>query len=556
MAAGCGGGGSGSTQPPAVAKTCAQLVGLTVPASAIGLATTGATVTSATVVPAAGTGSAAVGEYCRVLGDIRPVDTTAQNIKFQLNLPTAWNRKAVMFGGGGYDGTIATGVGNVPAGPADKPAPLSRGYATFGSDSGHQANPLTTSRDGAFGANDEMLRNFSGDAIKKTRDVAVAVIQSRYADTVQQTYFAGGSTGGREALIAVTRWPEDYSGAIVLYPAWNAVALDLQFGRITRALAQPNAYPTRAKRKLLLDASLAACDSLDGVADKVISNVRACNASFNPRTALLNGVPLRCPGGTDAGDSCLSDAQITGFEVTNTPLVLNYRLASGETTYPGFNTWGTDFGVPGTSPLQPTVLTLSLGTDQPANPMPPVTATTSPPYGSTFWDQWVRFFVTRNPAANSLALDPQNPGALQGRIITLSGIQDANVSDLTPFLDKGGRILMAHGSHDALVSTRATEQYLERLRSTMGGPRVDSFLRYYEIPGYGHAASSVFNAAWDSLTTLENWAERGIEPPAQIVADTAGVPGRTRPLCVYPAYPRYRGTGDVNVAGSFVCTAP
>jgi feruloyl esterase len=433
---------------------------------------------------------------------------------------------------------------------------LSRGYATFGSDSGHQANPLTTSRDGAFGANDEMLRNFSGDAIKKTRDVAVAVIQSRYADTVQQTYFAGGSTGGREALIAVTRWPEDYSGAIVLYPAWNAVALDLQFGRITRALAQPNAYPTRAKRKLLLDASLAACDSLDGVADKVISNVRACNASFNPRTALLNGVPLRCPGGTDAGDSCLSDAQITGFEVTNTPLVLNYRLASGETTYPGFNTWGTDFGVPGTSPLQPTVLTLSLGTDQPANPMPPVTATTSPPYGSTFWDQWVRFFVTRNPAANSLALDPQNPGALQGRIVTLSGIQDANVSDLTPFLDKGGRILMAHGSHDALVSTRATEQYLERLRSTMGGPRVDSFLRYYEIPGYGHAASSVFNAAWDSLTTLENWAERGIEPPAQIVADTAGVPGRTRPLCVYPAYPRYRGTGDVNVAGSFVCTAP
>lgn len=556
MAAGCGGGGSGSTQPPAVAKTCAQLVGLTVPASAIGLATTGATVTSATVVPAAGTGSAAVGEYCRVLGDIRPVDTTAQNIKFQLNLPTAWNRKAVMFGGGGYDGTIATGVGNVPAGPADKPAPLSRGYATFGSDSGHQANPLTTSRDGAFGANDEMLRNFSGDAIKKTRDVAVAVIQSRYADTVQQTYFAGGSTGGREALIAVTRWPEDYSGAIVLYPAWNAVALDLQFGRITRALAQPNAYPTRAKRKLLLDASLAACDSLDGVADKVISNVRACNASFNPRTALLNGVPLRCPGGTDAGDSCLSDAQITGFEVTNTPLVLNYRLASGETTYPGFNTWGTDFGVPGTSPLQPTVLTLSLGTDQPANPMPPVTATTSPPYGSTFWDQWVRFFVTRNPAANSLALDPQNPGTLQGRIVTLSGIQDANVSDLTPFLDKGGRILMAHGSHDALVSTRATEQYLERLRSTMGGPRVDSFLRYYEIPGYGHAASSVFNAAWDSLTTLENWAERGIEPPAQIVADTAGVPGRTRPLCVYPAYPRYRGTGDVNVAGSFVCTAP
>ena len=59
--------------------------------------------------------------------------------------------------------------------------------------------------------------------------------------------------------------------------------------------------------------------------------------------------------------------------------------ASGETIYPGFNTSGTDFGNPSTSPLQPTVLTLSLGTEQPANPMPPIVEATSPPYGSTFW---------------------------------------------------------------------------------------------------------------------------------------------------------------------------
>jgi hypothetical protein len=28
----------------------------------------------------------------------------------------------------------------------------------------------------------------------------------------------------------------------------------------------------------------------------------------------------------------------------------------------------------------------------------------------------------------------------------------------------------------------------------------------------------------------------------------------TRPLCKYPAYPRYTGTGDVNSASSFVCS--
>ena len=542
---------SDSASSSQASLTCAQLNATPVPASLIGLPTTGALVTSVEVVPAttAGTG---VGEYCKVLGDINPVDPGAPKIKFQLNLPASWNSKAMMFGGGGYNGTISTATGNIPAGPTDKPVPLGRGYATFGSDSGHQAN-ATTSRDGSFGLNDEALKNFSSDAIKKTRDVAVALIKLRYGSDPQRSYFAGGSTGGREALLAVSNWPQDWDGAIVLYPAWNAAALDLQFGRITRALAQPNAYPNREKRKVLYDAAIEACDAFDGVRDGLISNIAACNTAFNPTTATLNGVPIRCANGADTGNSCLSDAQITGFNVTNTPLQLNYALASGETSYPGFNTWGTDFGNPGTSPLQPTVLTLALGTDQPANPMPAVTATTSPPYGSTFWDQWVRYFVTRNPNFNSLSLDPQNPGQYQSRIVELTGIQDANKTDLSAFQAKGGKILMAHGIADALVSARATEQYWTRIRNTMGGSRVDSFAKYYEIPGYGHAVSSVFNAAWDSLTSLENWVENGTAPVNQVVADTAGVPGRTRPLCDYPAFPRYRGNGDVNAAASFTC---
>ena len=552
---------------PSAPMACADLNGLAITPQAIGMPTTGAVVTSAAVVPAAGAGATQVAEYCKVLGDINPVDAAAPKIKFQVNLPANWNGKALMFGGGGYNGVLATGLGNVPAGPTDKPAPLARGYAIFGSDSGHQANANGT-RDGTFGANDEALKNFASDAIKKTRDVAINIVQMRYAASVKKTYFAGGSTGGREALFAVQNWPQDFDGAIVLYPAWNAAALDLQFGRITRELAKQGAYPNRAKRKALYDASLAACDGLDGAMDGLISNVTACNASFNPMTAMFNGKPLRCEGGADTGDSCLSDAQIAAFNVTNTALTLSYKLASGEITYPGFNTWGTDFGMPSTSPLQPTVLTLALGTEQPANPMPavkpatPATTTTtampatSPPYGATFWDQWVKYFVTRDAAFNSLSLDPQNPGKWQERIVQLTALQDTNKTDLSAFATKGGKILMAHGSHDALVSTRATQQYWQRIRATMGTAKVDSFARYYEIPGYGHAVSSVFNAAWDSLTALENWVEKGIAPPPQTVADTAGVPGRTRPLCEYPGYPRYKGAGEVNAASSYSCAQP
>lgn len=549
--AACGGGhddnSSSSTSTP---MTCAQLAGMNVPASAIGLQTTGATVTAATTVAASGTGVSATPEYCQVDGTIAPVDQAAPKITFRIAMPTQWNSKIVMLGGGGYDGTVPAVTGNVPAGPTAQPAPLARGYAVFGSDSGHQAGTLG-SRDGSFGVNDEAVANFSSDALKKTRDTAFYLLSKRYAvDKPQRAYFAGGSSGGREALAVVQRWPQDWDGIIALYPAWNAATLDLQFGRITRALAQPGAYLSQAKRKALLDSATATCDALDGVADGLISNMPACNATFDPATAMLNGAPLRCPGGADTGLTCLSDAQITALKVYATPITFAYPLGSGETQYPGFNVWGADLGVVNPSALQASVITLSLNLLPPANPMP-----ATAPYFSTFWDQWIRYFVARDPNVNSLNVDPQNPGAYQARISALTAEQDMNKTDLSAFNKKGGKILMAHGMSDALVSTQSTEQYYRRLQQTMGASTVANFVRYYEIPGYGHSASTIFNASWDSLTTLENWVERGVTPPAQTVADTAGVPGRTRPLCEYPTFPRYNGSGNVNVASSFTCAS-
>ncbi|RKP52292.1 tannase/feruloyl esterase family alpha/beta hydrolase [Trinickia fusca] len=527
---------------------CPQMNGMRIAPAMIGLPTTGAIVTAAVWVDTSSTAPESTGQHCRLSGEIGPVDPAAPPIKFQVDLPSLWNQKILMLGGGGYDGTIPDTAGNVPAGPVDSPVPLARGYAVFASDSGHQAGALG-SKDGSFGMNDESLANYASDALKKTRDIAVHLIDTYYGATApRHAYFAGGSTGGREALAAVQRWPHDWDGAIVLYPAWNGATLDLQFGRITRAFALPGAYLNQAKRKALYDAAMQACDALDGVRDGLISNVTACNARFDPATATLNGAPLRCPDGADTGDTCLSDAQIAALKVYETPIRINYGLASGETQYPGFNVWGTDLGMAGSSPLQPTVIALAMGTSQPASPMPDTA-----PYMSVFWDQWIRFFVTRDPSANSLNVDPQHPGPLAARISYLTSLQDQNKTDLTAFAARGGKILMAHGTADALVSPRSTEQYYRRLQITMGATAVRHFVRYYEIPGYGHAVSSVFNAAWDSLTTLENWVEHGNAPPPQIVGDTAGVPGRTRPLCEYPAWPKYKGTGDINDAASFSC---
>jgi pimeloyl-ACP methyl ester carboxylesterase len=325
----------------------------------------------------------------------------------------------------------------------------------------------------------------------------------------------------------------------------------LQVGRIAQALAAPGAWLNEKKRHALFEAALGVCDKLDGVADGIVSNVAACNAKFDPATALLNGSPLRCAGGADLSDACLSDAQIRTLQVFNTPIEFKPAIASGETHYPGYNLYGSDLGMVRDSPVQPFVIALALGTVPPGASLMPGES----PAVSVFWDQWARFVFASDPKFDALALDPVTRGTLRAHIDELAGTLDANRTDYSAFAKKGGKVLLAHGTADVLVSTRSTEEYYARIQANMGAAKVQQFLRFYEVAGYGHAVSSVFNASWDSLTALENWVERGVAPAAQIVSDSIGVPGRTRPLCEYPCWPKYRGSGDVNSAASFECAS-
>lgn len=544
------GGNSDSTPTASAQLTCEQMAGITIPASAIGMATSGAAAASAVAVAASGTGVTATPEHCLVSGTISPVDTTAPKIMFKVALPASWNSKAIMYGGGGFDGSVPNVVGNVPQGPASALTPLARGYAVFASDSGHQANALG-SQDGSFALNAEASRNFSGDALKKTHDAAMFLIKARYASAgPTKTYFAGGSTGGREALTSIQRWPADWDGAIAWYPAWNDASALLGGLRMSRALAQPGAYPSSAKRVQVYLAAMEACDALDGVVDELISNPQKCNAIFDPATAMLNGTPLRCAGGVDTGDTCLSDAQITALKTLNSSANFNFFMASGETQYPGYNVWGADLGISAIATAQENTVTfLALGWIAPVagNPMPSFT-----PYVSALTDQWIKYSVTGDSTFNSLTLDPENPGPWANRISELSTQLDTK-TDISAFVARGGKLLLAHGVHDVLVSTRGTEQYYQRLQAQYGMANVDKFARYYEIPGFGHAVSTTFNATWDSLTALEQWAEKDAAPSEQVVADSFRTPTRNRPLCDYPKWAKYNGSGDSTLAASFTC---
>jgi feruloyl esterase len=532
----------------ALAATCADLNGTSIPASAIGLPTTGATVTTS-----AQTGTSA-GNYCRADVAIHPVDPAAPDILARVNLPETWNNKALMQGGGGYDGSIPNTTVNFTNGPlATTPAPLAQGYATFSSNSGHVGNGLG-SQDASFGVNAEALHNFAGDALKKTRDAAVYLIVKRYGSAPRRSYFVGGSSGGREALWVVQNTPKDFDGAVAMYPAWNAASLDLQFGRITRALAKPGAYPNPAKQLVWVNAVVDACDALDGVVDRLVSNVAACH--FKPKT-------VRCDKGADTGDTCLSDEQIEAIRVYGTPLFIPYRTGSGEFFYPGFNVFvGADLtGTLDLKSQQPSHELMTSDNAAAAACVPPQSCPyKNMPYFSVFWDQWVKYFVTGNSGFDSLNLDPQRPGKYQERVSDLLGLQDVNKTDLSAFQKRGGKLLLMHGLADGLVATEATTEYYLRLISDMGLGNVRNFVRYYTIPGLGHVLGSPsstgggFFASWDPLPALDAWVESGTVPSGLVTTDqNTATRGRTRPVCEWPSWPKYNGSGDSNSAASFTC---
>ncbi|UJW30337.1 tannase/feruloyl esterase family alpha/beta hydrolase [Saccharothrix sp. AJ9571] len=523
-------GAGPATGHPARVPECAGLEQLSIPASVISLPTTGGRVTSTSVKTTVLSGVTIT--YCQVDASISPVDPSAPEIKLRVGLPHGWNRQAMMFGGGGYNGTIPDLTANVPFGPADQPVPLARRYAVFASDSGHQQDPAAPpSLDGSFGANDEALHNFAaGDALKKTRDASLFLIRHAYRTKPAEVYFAGGSTGGREALVVAQRWPEAFDGVISAYPAWNNLSEALYLGYLTQVLAQPGAFPGVEKQKLLYDSVINACDGLDGLRDNVVSNERGCH--FNPEV-------LRCPGGVDAGPECLSDAQLTAVTAMSSSFEWPYRVASGETGYPGFPFLsGADMRTP----------FLGFGTTPPADPMPVTSG-----YGMQYWNQWVKYFLTRDPGHSPLAVDPRDPGKWRDRISYLSTIQDRNNVDLRPFARAGGKLILLHGAADELVSHRSTSDYYQRVQEKLGAHSTATFLRYYLVPGANHAnvGAPAFTAGWDSLSALERWVRNGQAPSRPIVTDANHE--RTRPLCEFPYWPHYRA-GDPATASSFACT--
>jgi feruloyl esterase len=86
--------------------------------------------------------------------------------------------------------------------------------------------------------------------------------------------------------------------------------------------------------------------------------------------------------------------------------------------------------------------------------------------------------------------------------------------------------------------------------------RTQEFARLFLAPGVAHCTGGAGPDSVDRLGPLVQWVEQGIAPDQLIASKTAnGVTAFTRPVCPYPALPRYSGAGDPTKPDSFACVA-
>lgn len=472
-------------------------------------------VTEARAVPAGPPKPGAPGlpAHCRVLGVSRPVPDS--EIRFEVAIPTgdAWNGRYEQVGNGAFGGRIPED---------DLHDALADGYATAGTDDGHDAKPADASW--ALG-HPEKVVDYGYRAVKETRDAARAILRAHTGREPKFSYFTGCSAGGRDGLEEAQRYPDDFDGIVSGAPTIEVTHVLFGFAWNARALEEtPASHIPRSKLDAIEAAVLAACGDEDGVVE-------------DPLACRFDASVLRCTGPDTP--RCLTDAQVTALKkIYAGPR--NPR--TGERIEPGFE--------PGAE----------------AEPHGPE------PDGWSFWltgaapgeagntgqfrlsKAFFAYMVYDDPGYDLRRLDFD--GAVTTTDARVAAILNATNPDLSAFQRRGGKLIHYHGWNDGVLPARDSVGYYERVEAKIGNPR--SFYRLFMAPGMLHCQLGRGPNVLATQSAIVAWVENGT-PPDRVLAtkyvddSPAKAVVRTRPLCPYPQKAEWSGQGDRTRAESYAC---
>jgi Tannase and feruloyl esterase len=495
-------------------------------------------------------------EHCLVKGKMherKGINDQDFAIGFEMRLPKDWNGRFYHQVNGGIDGVVQLALGASGGGPLT--GALAQGFAVISSDAGHSGrqNPR-------FGEDPQARADYGYQAVGKLTPMAKQLIAAAYGKAPDRSYIGGCSNGGRHAMIAASRYQNDYDGFLIGAPGYrlpNAALAQMWALPGWQSLATPGAtmtHPfnpsatipnlhtafTAQERQTVANAILGKCDALDGAKDGLIQDTAACQKAFD-----LNRDVATCSGARDG--NCLTTAQKEQISAVH---------AGGKTKGGGspiYSSFPFDAGI-----------------------------------GGSNWAQW-KFVESqvRDPAAGYIFMTPprsitnaftinvdegyaaiyatnaQFPESANTQITPPGKFSPEN---LLPLRQRGAKVLLYHGVSDAIFSHDDTAAWVARVNDSQNG-KGQEFARYYPVPGMAHCSGGFSTDQFDPLTPLVHWVERG-QAPQQIIATARGAgnaaavnpelpkdwsANRTRPLCPYPSKAVYNGSGSLEDAASFSC---
>jgi feruloyl esterase len=338
----------------------------------------------------------------------------------------------------------------------------------------------------------------------------------------------GCSTGGREAMMAAQRLPLEFDGVVAGNASWNLtrVAINQIYSLQTvtgiaprDAAGKPDLSRafTDPQLKAVSDAALKKCDALDGLADGMINDFKACR--FSPAELVCGS------SGAPGKDQCLTAGQADALE----KIFAGARNSRGESLYGDF-AWDTGISLPAWRSMH-----LGNAGGTPAN--------------ATLGADTLRNYVLTpaDPAFDPLRFDFDRD---MWRTAETAAINDPNGTLHSTFAGRGGKLIVYHGLSDQAMSTGTLVQWYEKL-----SPRNDQgpqdWARLFLIPGMTHCGGGQSTDRFDMLAAIQTWVEEG-RAPDRVIATGNAFPGRSRPLCPYPQVARYTG-GRPEDAASFAC---
>lgn len=386
--------------------------------------------------------------------------------------------------------------------------PLTLGYAVASTDTGHEGK----GDDGSYAlGHPEKVIDFGYRAVHEMVMKSKAIIAEYYSRSARFSYWNGCSTGGRQGIEDLERYPSDFDGVIAGAPAINPRSA-AQIMWVAQAVHKDVAsFIPASKFPVIQKAVLKTCDINDGVNDGVLEDPRSCK--FDPGAILCKGAD---------GPDCLTTSQVETARKIYSPAI-NPR--SKEQIFPGFEP-GSEKGWGFAASAQPPQLTL--------------TGLKNRVFKDPNWD-----YKTFNFDSDVALIDRES--------------QAVNAMDpnLGPFFSHGGKLLQYHGWNDTLIAPENSVNYYTSVADTLGGAnKVNDSYRLFMVPGMAHCRGGDGTDRFDVISAMEQWVEKRKAPESIIASRYADdKPDRTRPLCPYPQVAAYKGSGSTDDAASFVCKA-